>query len=283
MRQERCVEMGHLILNNGVAMPWIGMGTWPLNGFNLALLIRKAAQYGYISFDTASAYGNETWVGRGIRFCGIKRDRLFITTKLSNREQRAGNVGKALRSSLKKLGLTYVDLYLMHWPNPETYIASWRHMEKLYRDGLARSIGVCNFHPHHIIRLLENSEVVPSVNQVELHPLLSQSKLRAFCRERSIQLLAYSPVARMHEKLILNETIVRLARQHKKTVPQIILRWDYQHGIASVPKSGNSGRLKENISIFDFTLSENEMADIDQLNIDFRVRHDPDTCDFTKL
>jgi diketogulonate reductase-like aldo/keto reductase len=259
------------------------MGTWPLNGLKLAMLVRKAAQLGYRSFDTASAYGNEAWLGFGLRFCGVRRDKLVVTTKLSNSDQRTGNVKRAFYGSLKRLGLKYVDLYLMHWPNPDTYVGCWKQMEQLYQDGLVRAIGVCNFHAHHLIRLLENSTVIPCVNQVELHPLLSQSKLESFCRGRGIQVQAYSPVARMHDKLILNKTLVSIAQKLNKSVPQIILRWDYQHRIVSVVKSGNPGRLRENISIFSFSLSIKEMEAINELNIDFRVRHDPDSCDFSKL
>jgi len=153
----------------------------------------------------------------------------------------------------------------------------------LYREGLVRAIGVCNFHEHHLKKLLENADVMPAVNQVELHPLLSQGNLVAFCKERGIQIEAYSPVARMHDKLIKNEILVSIANQHKRTVPQVILRWDFQHGIVSIPKSSHPARLKENIGIFDFNLSDEEMKLIDLLNIDFRVRYDPDNCDFSKL
>lgn len=277
------LRMKNTILNNGVGMPLIGMGTWPLNGCRLMFLIRKATKLGYRSFDTASAYGNEKWLGRGIKFSGKPRENLFITTKLSNFEQRDGDVRRAFKKSLKKLGLKYLDLYLIHWPNPDTYLRNWKQMEMLYREKLTRAIGVCNFHQHHLKSLLEIADVIPAVNQVELHPLLSQSSLVAFCKELGIQVIAYSPIARMHEKLIKNETIVAIAKKYKKTVPQIILRWDYQHGIVSVPKSQNPIRLKENITIFDFVLTNSEMDSIDKLDANFRVRHNPDTCDFTKL
>lgn len=264
-------------------MPLIGMGTWPLNGWRLALIVRKAVKLGYRSFDTASAYGNEKWLGYGIRFSGIHREDLFITTKLSNYDQRRGDVKEACQKSLSRLGIRYLDLYLMHWPNPDTYLRCWKQMEMLYKEGLIRAIGVCNFHQHHLKSLLEIVDVIPSVNQVELHPLLSQSSLIAFCKELGIQIEAYSPLARMHERLIKNEVIVKIAKKYRKTVPQIILRWDYQHGIVSLPKSKNPIRLRENISIFDFILSNEDMKLIDQININFRVRHNPDNCDFSKL
>ena len=264
-------------------MPVLGMGTYPLKGLKLARLVRKAVRLGYRSFDLATAYRNEKWFGRGLRFCGKHRKECFITTKLSNKDQRRGEVRAAFQGSLTRLGIKYLDLYLIHWPVPDLYVSSWKQMEVLYREGLVRAIGVCNFHEHHLKKLLENADVMPAVNQVELHPLLSQGNLVAFCKERGIQIEAYSPVARMHDKLIKNEILVSIANQHKRTVPQVILRWDFQHGIVSIPKSSHPARLKENIGIFDFNLSDEEMKLIDLLNIDFRVRYDPDNCDFSKL
>lgn len=275
--------MNNITLNNGIEMPLVGMGTFPLKGLKLALLVRKAVKLGYCSFDLASAYGNEKWFGHGMKFCGKHRSELFITTKLSNTDQRCGDIRYAFQNSLTRLGIKYLDLYLMHWPVPNLYLLSWKQMEVLYKEGLVRAIGVCNFHQHHLKNLLDIADVIPAVNQVELHPLLSQFDLVKFCKRAGIQVEAYSPVARMHDKLIMNEILVSIANQHQKTVPQIILRWDFQHGIVSVPKSSNPDRLKENISIFDFNLSDEEMKLIDLLNIDFRVRYDPDHCDFSKL
>ena len=272
-----------VILNNGVKMPLIGMGTFPLDGIKLVLLIQAAIALGYRHIDTASAYHNEKWIGRAIRFSGLRREELWITTKLSNDEQRAGNVRRALENSLGRLGLPYVDLYLMHWPNPDTYLASWKAMEKIYDAGLARAIGVCNFHQHHLERLIEVAGVIPAINQVELHPLLSQRHLVEYCRKAGIQIEAYSPVARMHDKLIKHPVLVQIARGHSRSVPQIILRWDYQDNVVSIPKTASLRRLKENIGICDFVLSGEEMAMIHALDERFRVRHDPDNCDFTKL
>jgi diketogulonate reductase-like aldo/keto reductase len=273
----------NITLNNGVEMPWIGMGTWPLNGWRFALLVRKAVKYGYHSFDLASAYGNETWFGRGLKICGQKRADLFITTKLSNTDQRTKDVRTAFCNSLARLGLQYLDLYLMHWPVPDLFVSSWKQMEVLYKEGLVRAIGVCNFHQHHLEELLKTADVTPAVNQIELHPLLSQKPLVKFCKELGIQVEAYSPVARMHERLVKNETMVSLAAKYQKTVPQIILRWDFQNGIPSVPKSSNPERLKQNIHSLDFALSEEEVELVDNLNEDIRVRYDPDNCDFDKL
>lgn len=277
------ILMRSITLNNGVEMPPIGLGTYSLDGWRLMLLVRKAVQLGYRSFDAASAYGNETWLGRGIRFCGMRRENLFIATKLSNTEQRTGNVRSALKANLTRLGVKYLDLYLMHWPVPDLYLSSWKQMELLYREGLVRAIGVCNFHQHHLNALLNNVAIVPAVNQIERHPLLSQVNLITFCKEKGIQVEAYSPVARMHDRLIKNEILTSIANRHRKTVPQVILRWDLQQGIISVPKTSNPERLKENISIFNFNLPDEDMKQIDKLNINFRVRFDPDNCNFSKL
>jgi diketogulonate reductase-like aldo/keto reductase/polysaccharide pyruvyl transferase WcaK-like protein len=280
---ECIVKVEKIVLNNGIEMPMIGLGTYPTNGVKLALLVRKAVKLGYRSFDTASAYGNEKWLGIGIRLSGVKRSDLFITTKASNAEQRTGDVISAVNKSKKRLGVKQVDLYLMHWPNPDTYLKSWKQMETLYKEGVVRAIGVCNFHEHHLLKLLEIADVIPVINQFELHPLLSQTSLVKFCHDKGIRVTAYSPLARMNDKLRKNTTLVKIAGKYQKTVPQIILRWNFQNHIISIPKTSNPARLKENIDIFDFSLSEEEMNLINQLNINFRVRFDPDNCDFNKL
>ena len=259
------------------------MGTWPLNGVALALLVRKAVALGYRVFDAASAYGNERWLGCGMKIAPKRRSELFISTKLSNSSQRSGDVAGALRGSLSRLGTKYVDLYLMHWPYPGTYVAAWKQMEALYSAGLARAIGVCNFHQHHLDDVLRVADVVPAVNQVELHPLLCQAELVYFCRGKGIQIQSYSPLARMHPQLVANEVIVAMAERHHRTVPQIILRWNVQHGYASVPKASCVARLRENISVFDFVIPDEDMRAIDSLNANLRVRHDPDNCDYAKL
>jgi len=276
-------DNGHIVLNNGVVMPLIGLGTYRLNGIRMLPFIRKALRYGYRNFDLAPAYGNEKWFGCALRFCERRREDIFITTKLSNRGQKTGNVRSEFLASLKRLRVTYIDLYLMHWPVPDLYVSSWKQMESLYEEGLIRAIGVCNFHKHHMRALLKHAEIVPAINQIELHPLLSQLPLRQYCAEKGIGVEAYSPVARMHERLILNETLTTIAARKRKTVPQVILRWNYQHSIPTIPKTSNAGRLRENIDIYDFSLSDEAMAAIDGLNIDFRVRFDPDNCDFSKL
>ena len=275
--------MEKIKLNNGLKIPAIGIGTFPMNRFTIFRVINQALYLGYRKIDTASAYSNESWIGRALKFNLIKRKNVFITTKLSNSDQRIGNIDEALNKSLKKLGVKYVDLYLMHWPNPDTFIKSWIEMEKLYKKGLVKGIGVCNFHEHHLEKLLKVATVVPAINQIERHPLLSQKELIDYCQNEGIRVEAYSPFARMDEKLIRNKILMKISEKYNKTIPQIILRWNYQGGIPTVPKTSNKQRLKQNIDIFDFKLTKQEMHDIDNLNKDYRVRYNPDTCDFDKL
>jgi len=272
-------------LNNGLKMPILGLGTWPMNRFELVKAVYYAIRFGYTSIDTSSAYGNEKWLGRALRIMRLLSNskNIFITTKLSNAEQRNGNVRLALNNSMKRLNVKCIDLYLMHWPNPETYLDCWRQMEVLYNEGLVKSIGVCNFHEHHLEELLKIATVIPAINQIELHPLLSQIELRSYCSSKGITVEAYSPVARMNPKLIKNDILLKIAILHSKTVPQIILRWNVQHEIVVIPKSSSPIRLGENINIFDFKLSTEEMQSIDGLNENFRVRHNPDTADFSRL
>lgn len=276
--------MKYIKLNNSIKMPIIGIGTYPLNRIALIKTIINAYRFGCRSFDTSASYGNERWLGLSLKilkFFGAKD--IFITTKLSNSFQKRGDVRKALEGSMKKLGVKQIDLYLMHWPNPETYLEAWKQMEILYKEGLVKAIGVCNFHEHHLEKLLEIAEVIPVINQVELHPLLSQKPLRQYCESKGIQIQAYSPVARMDPKLIEHYVLIELSKKYNKTVPQIILRWDIQQNIIAIPKSGNNQRIKENLDIFDFELIEEEMNQIDNINEDYRVRHNPDSIDFLKV
>jgi methylglyoxal/glyoxal reductase len=270
-------------LINGVVMPLSGMGTYPLNGINLALVIRKATKVGVRLIDTATAYQNECWTGIGVVISSVKRKDMFITTKLSNGQQRRGDVEAALKGSLLRLGTRYVDLYLMHWPNPETYLDCWKQMEVLYRQGYARAIGVCNFHEHHLEELFKVAEIKPMVNQLELHPLLTQKILRDFCAKHEIVVEAYSPLARMHVKLIQNPVLLEIADRYDKSVPQIVLRWVFQKSIPAIPKSGSIRRIRSNREVCNFKLTDDEMQDIDSLNENFRVRFDPDNCDFSRL
>lgn len=276
--------MQYVRLNNNLEMPVIGAGTYPLNGVSLIKMILRAYRCGYRSFDTSAAYFNEECLGVAIkRISSYGLPAPFITTKLRNTSQREGRVREGFYDSLKKLGTGKIDLYLMHWPYPDKYVSSWKEMEELYKEGLVGAIGVCNFHRHHLDNILNVAKVVPAVNQIECHPLLSQEPLREYCRVKGIHVQAYSPIARMEPKLVKHPVLVELAKKHNKTVPQIILRWDVQKEIIVIPKSGNRNRLKENIDIFDFELTEGEMVQIDGVNEDYRVRFNPDTVDYVNV
>ena len=271
-------------LNNGLNMPIIGLGTYPLNKFKLIKAMYYAYKNSCISFDTSSAYENERWLGIGIKILKLLGAKdLFITTKLSNHGQRNGNIREELIKSMKRLNLKYIDSYLMHWPNPDTYLDSWKEMEKLYEEGLVGAIGVCNFHEHHLEKLLKIAKVKPVINQIELHPLLTQIPLRGYCKSKGIQIQSYSPVARMDKKLIENKILALIAKKYNKTVPQIILKWNIQSDIITIPKSGNKTRIRENFDIFNFELSDEELKKIDNLNENYRVRYNPDTVDYTKV
>jgi diketogulonate reductase-like aldo/keto reductase len=265
-------------LNTGADMPLVGLGTYPMSGFPLAAAAVQALRAGYRRFDTASAYGNERGLGMALKTAPrlAVGEPLFLTTKLSNREQREGTVRAALAGSLRRLGVPRVDLYLMHWPLPDRITDCWRQMEELFHEGAVGAIGVCNCHPHHLDRLLRGASVVPAVNQVELHPLLSQKPLLDYCRARGIVVEAYSPFARMHPRLVRHPELMKMAERYGKTVPQIILRWDVQQGIPAAPKTSHRRRLAENLAVFDFELTARDMEILDGLNEEFRVRYNPD-------
>ncbi|WP_126603357.1 aldo/keto reductase [Dictyobacter aurantiacus] len=265
-------------LNNGVQMPWLGFGVFQTKeGDEVINAVRDALETGYRSIDTAAAYGNETGVGTAIKQSGVSRDELFVTTKVWNSNQGYDTTLRAFDESRKKLGLDVIDLYLIHWPVKGKYKDTWKAMEKLYRDGHVRAIGVSNFHVHHLNDLLENSEVVPAVNQIELHPLLSQVELRNFCQQKGIQVEAWSPlIAGKHHLPLLDE----LASKYHKSPAQIILRWDLQHGIVTIPKSIHTERIRENTNVFDFTLSDEDVQRLDGLNRNERTGADPDNFNF---
>lgn len=275
--------MEYVELYNGIKMPAIGAGTFPLRRLELIKMFWNATKIGYTLFDSAAAYHNERAMGYAWKLSCKKREELFLISKLSNRQQKTGDVRRACFETMKKMQVKYLDMYLMHWPNPETYIDCWRQMESLYKEGIVRSIGVCNFHRHHLEELLKYSEIKPMVNEIEVHPLLSQTELIEYCNRKDIRVIAYSPLARMHEKLIGNNCLIEIAKKHKKSVVQIVLRWDLQKGLVTIPKSSSRERLRMNYNIFDFILSSEEINQIDQINENFRIRYDPDNCDFNRL
>ncbi|RKN87017.1 aldo/keto reductase [Paenibacillus ginsengarvi] len=261
-------------------MPWLGLGVWKVTeGEEVVKSVRSALEIGYRSIDTAAVYGNEEGVGRAIRESGVPRDRLFVTTKVWNADQGYDSTLAAYDQSLNKLGMDYVDLYLIHWPVKGKYKDTWRALEKLYKDGRVRAIGVSNFHVHHLEDLLPKAEIKPMVDQVEYHPRLAQLPLLKFCKEQGIQMEAWSPLMQGKE-LLSHELITELAGKYGKTAAQIILRWDLQHGVVTIPKSVTPSRIQENAQIFDFELSAEDMQRIDGLNEDRRVGPDPDNFNF---
>mgnify|MGYP001409883409 CR=1 FL=1 len=266
------------LLSNGVKMPWLGLGVWKVkDGDEVERAVKAAVKTGYRSIDTAAVYGNEEGVGRAIRDCGVPREELFITTKVWNTMQGYESTLQAFEESRRKLGLDYVDLYLVHWPVKGKYKSSSKALEKLYKDGVVRAIGVSNFHVHHLEDLMADCEIVPMVNQVEFHPLLSQVPLRKFCREKGIQFEAWSPLMQGN---LDHPTLAELARKYGKSPAQIVLRWDLQHGVVTIPKSVREERIRENANIFDFELSAEDMERIDRMNENRRFGSDPDNFNF---
>ncbi|USK79170.1 aldo/keto reductase [Peribacillus frigoritolerans] len=270
-------------LHNGVEMPWFGLGVFKVEeGPELVNAVKMAIKHGYRSIDTAAIYENEEGVGQGIREglkeAGISREDLFVTSKVWNADLGYESTIAAYEKSLQKLGLEYLDLYLIHWPVEGKYKEAWRALETLYKEGKVKAIGVSNFQIHHLKDLMEVSEVKPMVNQVECHPRLTQKEVQAFCKEQGIQLEAWSPL--MQGELLDNEVLQAIATKHGKSVAQVILRWDLQNGIVTIPKSTKEHRIVENSTVFDFELTEEEMNQIDGLNQNHRVGPNPDNFDF---
>lgn len=266
-------------LANGVQMPWLGLGVYKVKeGQEVIDSVKAAIKAGYRSIDTAALYANEEGVGQAIQESGVARNELFITTKVWNSDQGYESTLAAFETSLNKLGLDYVDLYLVHWPVKGKYKDTWRALEKLYSEGKVRAIGVSNFQIHHIEDLLADASVKPMVNQVELHPLLSQVELREYSIKQGIQIEAWAPLAQGH--LLDNEVIKAIALNHNKSLAQVIIRWDLQNGIVTIPKSTNEQRIIQNADVFDFELSVQEIASIDALNQNHRFGSNPDTFNF---
>ncbi|MDF4252633.1 aldo/keto reductase [Streptomyces sp. WMMB303] len=271
-----------ITLNNGVTMPQLGFGVWQVPADEAATAVTTALESGYRSIDTAAAYENEEGVGRALTASGLPRDEVFVTTKLWNADQGYDTTLRAFDASLTKLGLDFVDLYLIHWPMPEVdrYEETWRAFEKIHADGRARAIGVSNFQPTHLNRIIQLGGTVPAVNQIELHPRLQQSVPRAFHADHHIATEAWSPLGQGGD-LLDDPTLGGIAERHGKTVAQVVLRWHLQLGNVVIPKSVTPSRVRENIDLFDFELSGEEMARIAELNTDTRIGPDPDTMNWT--
>jgi diketogulonate reductase-like aldo/keto reductase len=270
-------------LHNGITMPWLGLGVFKVEeGSELVHAVKSAIKNGYRSIDTAAIYDNEKSVGQGINEAiaenTISREELFITSKVWNADLGYESTLAAYETSLNKLGLDYLDLYLIHWPVQGKYKDAWRALETLYNEGRVKAIGVSNFQIHHIEDLMKEAQIKPMVNQVEFHPQLTQHELMRFCKEQDIQLEAWSPL--MQGQLLDHPTLQEIADIHHKSIAQVILRWDLQHGVVTIPKSTKELRIVENADVFDFELSQDDIARIDGLNQNHRVGPDPDNFNF---
>lgn len=266
-------------LHNGTEMPWLGLGVFRAEeGGQVEQAIPWAAALGYRSIDTAAVYGNEAGVAEGIRRSGIPREEYFLTTKVWNSEQGYETTLRAFDASLKRLSTDYVDLYLIHWPVKGKYRDTWRALERIYREGRSRAIGVSNFLVHHLENLLPGCEVAPMVNQVEFHPWLLQPELLSYCAEYHVQVEAWSPV--MRGKVQEIPELVEIGKRHHKSPFQVVLRWDLQHAVVTIPKSVQRERIRDNADIFDFELTDEEMTRIDGLDRGKRMGPHPDHITF---
>lgn len=262
-------------LNNGVEIPWVGLGVFQSEpGKTTQQAVEWALELGYRHIDTAALYGNEESVGLGLKASGIPRDEVFVTTKVWNTDQGYDKALAAFDASMKKLQLDIVDLYLIHWPMNGTRVETWKALEKLYQDGRVRAIGVSNFLVHHLEELAENSGIVPAVNQVEFHPFLLQKELLDYDHEHGIRHEAWSPLTRA--KLWDDPVIDEIASKHGRSRAQVLLRWDLQHGVVTIPKSVHRERIEENAKLFDFELDDGDMEKLDGLDRGERIGPDPD-------
>ncbi|HEY3686103.1 MAG TPA: aldo/keto reductase [Streptosporangiaceae bacterium] len=270
--------MRYVTLNNGVNMPQLGFGVWQVPDDEAYTAVARALDTGYRSVDTAAAYGNEDGVGRAVRDSGVPRDDLFIATKLWNSDQGWDKTMRACVDSLERLGLEYVDLYLMHWPMPERdlYIETWRAMERLHEEGLARAIGVCNFPAAHLDRLVKEARTIPVLNQIELHPYLTQAEMRAVDSGYGIATEAWSPLGQ-GKGLLSDPVLAHIAETYGRTPAQVVLRWHLQLGNIVIPKSVTPSRIEENLDVFGFSLERGDMDAISALNRNERFGPDPET------
>jgi diketogulonate reductase-like aldo/keto reductase len=270
-----------IILNNGIEMPQLGFGVWQVPDDDAERAVTTALAAGYRSIDTAAIYGNEEGTGKALAASGVPREELFVTTKLWNADQGYDATLRAFDTSLAKLGLDHVDLYLIHWPLPsrDTYVDTYRALEQLYADKRVRAIGVSNFLPEHLERLIAETSVIPAVNQIELHPHLQQHAAREYHAEQGIATEAWSPLGQ-GKGLLEVPAIIAIAQKHGRTPAQVVLRWHVQLGTVVIPKSVTPSRIKENIEVFDFSLDDEDLAAISALNEDRRIGPDPATFDY---
>jgi 2,5-diketo-D-gluconate reductase A len=279
--EERSVvtAVPEILLNNGRSIPQFGFGVFQVKPADTVEAVSTALKTGYRHIDTAEMYGNEKEVGEAIAKSGLDRGDVFVTSKLSNDAHLPDDARAAFDLSLEELGFDYLDLFLIHWPLPTRYdgdfVSTWETLEEFYRDGRARSIGVSNFQPHHLRRLHTEAEVPPAINQIEVHPYLTQDDVRGFCAEHQIAIEGWSPLGQGLE--LADPTIGEIAERIGKTPAQVVLRWHIERGDIVFPKSVTAARIKENFAIFDFELSGEDVGAISALNKDERTGPDPDT------
>lgn len=269
-------------LNNGIAIPSPGLGTYRLgrNDAEVEHAVRSALDAGYRHIDTATLYGNEKPIGKALRESGIPRDELFVTTKLWGSDILQERITEAFEESMKKLDVGFVDLYLVHWPVKGKVVEAWHEMERIYATGAVRAIGVSNHLIHHLDELLDGADVVPAVNQVELHPYLVMQELQDFCRDKSIVVESWSPLGSSKIPLLTDPVLLKIASKKGKSTAQVILRWNLQKGLLPLPKSSHKDRQRENIELFDFSLTADEMSMIDMLDRNERTGVHPDEIEF---
>ena len=255
-------------LNDGNRIPQLGLGTWPLDDEQVAAAVVQAVEAGYRHIDTAVKYGNERGVGNGIRACGVDRSELFITTKLDGEFQGHDHAVAGLEGSLKRLGLDYVDLLLIHWPLPgrDQYVSTWQTFERLQAEGKVRSIGVSNFKPAHLERLMAETDVVPAVNQIQLSPAITRAAEREFHDRHGIVTESYSPLGGSGAGLLGAPVLSQLAEKHGKTPGQLVLQWHIQNGLVTIPKTASPERMAENLDVFDFALDPQDLAEMSVLD-----------------
>lgn len=253
-----------MLLSNGVKIPSIGFGTYKSgDDEETAKIIKNALNLGYKMIDTASFYNNEVGIGNGIKESGIDRKDIFIVTKLWNDDHGYDNTIEAFNKSLNNLQVDYIDLYLIHWPN-KLNAETWRAFEHLYETGKVKAIGVCNFKVEHLEELKKTAKIMPMVNQVEIHPFSTKNNIINYCKDNNIKVVAWSPISR--GRVLSNDLMIDLSQKYKKSIVQIVLRWHMQKGVIPIPKSSNENRIKENIDIFDFEISSEDMKAIDSLD-----------------
>ncbi|MGO4913077.1 aldo/keto reductase [Leeuwenhoekiella sp. W20_SRS_FM14] len=266
-------------LHNGYKMPYIGLGVYKADdGEEVINAVRWALEAGYRHIDTAKAYDNEKGVGKAIKESKVNRKDIFLTSKVWNDDQGYDSTIQAFNDSLKRLDTDYLDLYLIHWPVEGKYKETWRALEDLYKEGKIKAIGVSNFLKHHLEDLMKDAEIKPMVDQLEFHPWLIQSELQDFCKQNDIQYEAWSPL--MQGKAFENETLLELGEKYGKSPAQIVVRWDLQNGVVTIPKSTSKEHIISNSDVFDFELSDLDMKKINALDRDERIGPDPDNFDF---